>query len=218
MPRQPDPPEPSEAFPPRFWWFKRLAIAYGIFIVALAVGYASWSAHSKHALASEIEATRARGEPAILADFIPKAIPPDAHNGALPLQAAAAIVKARGLELPRIARDNPWAHPLSERDRLSKLVTENAETLRLVRSARAMKVADWGTRLTARWIDQRLPHLNDQRQLNRFLGIAAAYHHAIGNDAESLEICLDMLHQAKLLAQDTPAVVTIVQARGLAVQ
>jgi hypothetical protein len=213
-------------FPPRFYWLKRLTAAYLFFVTCLAVLYWGWTAYSHRKLAAAIAEIKGRGEPALLADFIPPETVPDDRNGAIPLQAAADVIANRQKNVvddpaDSRLRDDPWllvAADADQRRPVAKHITDRAEALRLVRAARPLDAADWGTRIRKNWIQARLPHLSGQRDLARFLVFAAAYRHATGDDAQAVEICRDILHQSDLLAQDTPVAVTISASRGLAIE
>ena len=60
-----------------------------IFVTTVGGAYWAWSAYSERRLAAAIADIRARGEPAVLADFLPPESLPDDRNGAIPLKAAA---------------------------------------------------------------------------------------------------------------------------------
>src|SRR5579862_7882514 len=76
--------------PVRFWWLKRLtALGLLIFIILLGVRF-WWGNLAQRQLDAEISQARSRGEPALIDDFnTPNAaVPPDAQNAAIQLNAA----------------------------------------------------------------------------------------------------------------------------------
>jgi hypothetical protein len=81
--------EPDGPYPPRFWWLKRLTVSYVAFAALVGSAYGAWWAYSERRLAGTIAAIRARGEPAVLADFLRQEVLPVEQNGAVALEAAA---------------------------------------------------------------------------------------------------------------------------------
>src|SRR5438105_12049711 len=81
-------PEPARAYPPRYWWLKRIALLSALIILALGALRFWWGIKSAKLLAAEIAAFHARGEPILPEDFAAPAIP-DSDNGAFYLKQAA---------------------------------------------------------------------------------------------------------------------------------
>src|SRR5437867_10724916 len=84
-------PDPALAYPPRYWWLKRIALLSALILVALAGLRWWWGIKSAKLLAAEIAAFHARGEPILPEDFAAPEIP-DADNGAFYLKQAAEAV------------------------------------------------------------------------------------------------------------------------------
>jgi hypothetical protein len=198
--------------PPRFWWLKRLAAAYLIFVTCLALLYWAWTAHSKRQFAAAIADVQARGEPIFPQDFDPPALP-DGQNAATLLLEAAQRFKPNenwADALPQKARDSVLNEPAPELGRadlaiVAQVVARQDATLRLIRRARLhCGDADWGLRPRRRLISVMLPHLNPQREMATLLTVAALHHHARGDEREALEICRDLVRQGEFIGRYGP--------------
>lgn len=80
-------PEPPGAWPPRYWWLKRICLGS---VLGLAVfgGLVGWFVYESHRrLDAEVAAIHARGEPVLQVDFL-RAPVPDSENAAITLKAA----------------------------------------------------------------------------------------------------------------------------------
>ncbi len=202
-------------YPPRFWWLKRLGLAYAVFLLAMSVTYAGWVKLSHHRLDAVVAEIHARGEPVLPQDFDPPAIPDD-RNAAVLLRRAAASLGGTDkwkAYLTGDARDDPRWLTSKELEQIDALVRQNPATIRLVRAARELPSADWGIRLRKKLIRTLLPDLNEQRDLAQFVACAALAAHARGDDAEAVELCRDLLQLAEHV-NDTPPFY-VVQMVGL---
>ncbi len=173
--------------PPRYWWLKRIGPAAGVFVLAL-VGLRLWWGHeAERRLQAKIAEYYAAGEPVLLEDLAPEAIP-DEENGAYFLQKAAAL-----LSQPIDASEVVWdlRHGQLDPTVARKSLADNAEVLRLVREARSKPAADWKVSFSTPGVNVLLPYLSSQRALAKAVYSAATYQHLLGNDAAALELVRD---------------------------
>lgn len=59
-------------FPPRYWWLKRIVLAYALLFVALLILRLWWGHVAHNRLETEIAKYKAAGEPIEPEDFDPK--------------------------------------------------------------------------------------------------------------------------------------------------
>ncbi|MBU0639817.1 MAG: hypothetical protein KKB50_13195 [Planctomycetes bacterium] len=179
--------------PPRYWWLKRLVVAF--VLVAVLVGALRWWAGrtAQRRLDAQLAAYRAAGQPVLLADFDRPPVPDEQNAVALLNQAQAALVRApQGcLDFADIATCPPLCAAYLEQARA--IVAANQPALDLVRAARSRPQADWGLRLSTPVINVLLPMLGPQREIAKLLSTAALYEHEVGNDAAAVEALHDVL-------------------------
>src|SRR3954468_6103522 len=94
--------EPTDAYPPRFWWLKRIAAASSVLIVLFVALMLVWRSLADRRLNDRIAQLRSSGEPVLIEDFQPVAAVADEENAALTLQAA---TRAYSLLVPRRHQD-----------------------------------------------------------------------------------------------------------------
>jgi hypothetical protein len=189
--------EPTQPFPPPYWWLKRLLVL----AIALTVGFVftmRWWAHeAKRRGDAEIAAIHAAGEP-LLADEFPVVAVPDELNAAVCLKAAEASMPA--IDQKPLASFDPRSEmDAPTRTAVQTLADNSARARELLREARFRPQFNWGIR-----IDENLPRLLKQRLLSQLLERVAILEHTEGHDAEALEIVRDMLAHAERLDQISP--------------
>ncbi len=168
--------------PPRYWWLKRILLATVLLIVGLASLRWWWGVQADHRWRACIARLEASGEPLYARDFAVPAIP-DAENAAHLLKAAAAKMKPGGLSFSQLVD----ALDLPGRDRdVAQALTDNAESLRLLRQVRDTRGSDWG-------IDNRTGDISGQFQLAHLAQLASIAAYWRGDAHEALEGVHDLL-------------------------
>jgi hypothetical protein len=208
------PPAPSAR---RFWWLKRLSVAFTIFIGAVIAFEAWWFHEADRQIKAEFAAIRARGEPAGPEDFNVTGVP-DAQNAALTLQAAATTPASAPSGTVDDALENAANgdfNPNGWMKDATRIVADFAPSLRLARQARAQPGVDWKIKFRSPVHGTLLPHLNPQRELAKVQKASARYHHAIGNDREAIETIGDMLNGSHVLSRGPSLLVVHLVGVGL---
>lgn len=202
--------EPAIAHPPRFWWAKRIAMFCAVVLLGLA-GLRWWWGHVADVQIREVvDAAHARGEPILPEDFASASIP-DSENAAVTLQLAAS---AMFLDPNSDAMDSAWnggAFTPLEVAHTDAVAANNTKSLQLVRLARSQPRADWRITIAS----PVPPGLNGQRELAKIQEWVALRDHAKGQDGETLEHVLDMLHQTDALRRGTSSLTMYLTAMGI---
>src|SRR4051794_34900442 len=188
--------EPTHAYPPRLWWFKRI-IVISLFLLVVFVALMAWWKHAAEIkLQAEVDAIHARSEAILIDDF--KAGPVrDDQNAALSLKAAAASLTLTTAQSDFASNFDRFA-PVDQQSRatLEQINAASQTSAQLVRLARFRPKVDWGTTIRSPASAIPLPNLSPQRQLTRVLAANAIYEHAVGHDAQAVEITRDLLRQS----------------------
>jgi len=188
-----------QPFPPRYWWLKRIAVAFGVLIAALLGLRVWWGAVASRRLNDEIARIEAAGEPIWPEDFDSEPVPDEDNTVTLLLQAQTLMSPIVGLSLDagEILR-NPDL--VDQRfGEAHALIQGNAPALELVRAARDKPGVDWGIRIRSPIISFLSQSLSGQRGLARLLCAAAIYHHKISDDAAAIENLRDALAVGKVM-------------------
>jgi hypothetical protein len=204
--------------PARFWWLKRLT-AVGLLVFIFLLGVRLWWEHvAQQQLDAEIDAARARGEPALIDDFNSPAadVPPDAQNAAVQLNAAAISVSYNAAQT---AFDNHYTSNTAmtdvDRKLLYGLVVANAKAIALSRVAADLPRVDWQLKVQSPVSAILLPALNSQRGLANLMRYAAIDHHLHGDDAQTVEDLRDLFRQSDVGEQYGPFMVTHLVGIGI---
>ena len=194
--------------PPRFWWLRRLGAAAAVFVLSLAGVRVWWGHVAESRLQAKIAEYRAAGQPVLIEDFAVEPVP-DEENGAYFLRQAASLAQPKE-EMTDIAYD---ARLRAEHaNELQQYVVANAAALKLIREARSKTRTDWNQKLTSPVITMLLPNLSPQRMLAKLARTAALQQHAVGNDAEAVEMMHDILDLARHVDRTSPCLISFLVA------
>lgn len=194
-------PQPVRPNPARYWWFKRILVAVGVLILALAVLRWWWGYEAERRLQAKIDEYHAAGQPVTLEDFQFPPVPDEDNAAYFLMQAASKLVSASP---PDEFVEDLYSHPalVSEHaDAVGRWIEANADTLRLVRAARSKQKVDWQLRFTSPVINMLLPQLSPQRRLAKFLCTTALFQHQQGDDAAAIETLRDVRMLGDTLGQ-----------------
>jgi len=186
--------EATERIPPRYWWLKRVGVAYVLFIAAIG-GLRWWAgAVAERRLAAEIEKLRARGEMITMADFQEENVAEE-ENAATHLLRAAGILNDMTAEERAEFDDLPGKLPLTgaQMQLAQKVLGRYSKAMEEVRAARGKRGVSWGLKLGSPAYAVPLPWLPEQRELSSLLYAAALDAHQRGDDAAAIEYVRDML-------------------------
>jgi hypothetical protein len=191
--------EPTTAYPPRFWWLKRVSSLVLVTLLALGGLRWWWGRVARSRLDGAIAAARARHEPVLPEDF-PTSHVPDDLNAAITLQRAAAAL-AIDANWKAMYRWNGRPFTPAELLRVEVIAENNRLPLRLVRRARSQPDADWG--IASPWHNEFVSsrRLDHQISLSYLEEWVALRDHSQHNDAEAMEHVLDLLRQADAMDQ-----------------
>jgi hypothetical protein len=195
---------------------KRWSLVAVVALIALALLRLGWGYEAQRRVDAFVSATHARGERARPDDFVAGAPPPplEAENAAVPLAAAAAGIVYTPAQQTWEAN---WSQalPLSPTDRamLQAIASQNRASLRLARQATSRPAVDWQLPTGARPAPG--PMFNPQRGLATLIRYVALYEHDAGNDAEAVELMLDLERQASAVGRISPTLVSVLVAYGI---
>lgn len=187
----------------RSWWTGRtLRLTAGLVLLVLLVRL-GWGWQAGRMLAGQVEAIRARGEPAAAEDFVVVRVPDERNAFEFQMQAAASHVRGvtsphnSPVNYPDYPPFNPQWHQLAQLSEQS-----HQKVFAMARQARQFDQVQTHDRYRKPLLANMLNWLNPSRQLANTLADGAVYAHLTGNDAEALERVQDILHLARSLRQD----------------
>lgn len=178
--------------PPRRRWLKRAAVTAGLLGLALIALRWWWGSEAERRLQAKIAEYRAAGQPVLAEDFALPPVPDD-ENAAVLLRRAADLLVPPADSATSLSDFGDPEFCREHAELAAQLVRNNAETLALVRAARDMTVARWGTVIASPLINIMLPHLAPQRDLAKLLVATAVHQHQTGDDAAAVESIRDVL-------------------------
>lgn len=199
-------------FPPRYWWFKRIVIAYAILFLAL-LALRLWWGHVAHSrLEAEIARYEAAGEPIEPEDFDPKDVIRDGENAVRLLEQAEAALPTRTARTEWMiesgCRDRAtWEQHRAE---IARVIAANAPVIEKTHEARSRGKVDWGLRMRSPMWTALLTNLSAERQVGKVVGAAARNDHYSGNDAAAVEKLRDILAQANAIEQQPTLIAHLV--------
>ncbi|MGE5609074.1 MAG: hypothetical protein ACM359_07455 [Bacillota bacterium] len=201
----------TTAMPRRYWWMKRIAVGYVLFVAVVGGLYGVSNHLAERRLQVELDKLRARGEPAVLSDLAGPPVPPE-QNAAILLKKAGEI----DLEDADVLGDIPLRPPLSAGDAatLERILGKWEPGLQLIRLARELPGINWdlNTSNVAELIEMR--QLRSQFSLYECVAAAAALAHAKQNDRDSIEYLRDLLMLSRATDQP-PLLVAHLRAIGV---
>jgi hypothetical protein len=198
----------TRPIPPRYWWLKRILLAVGVLILALAALRWWWGYEAQRRLQAKIDEYHALGQPVTIEDFQFPPVPDEENAAHFLMKAAEAVVVPAGVRVDVTDVCNDLELVAAYVDDVQRIVEANDEVVPLVRQGIARQEADWGTKLTSPVIAVLLPNLSLQRRLARFLCVTALYDHQIGNDTEAVQLLRDALRQAELVPLGQPSLIS----------
>ena len=202
-----------ETMPPRYWWLKRLSLAFVLLLLAV-LGLRFYAvAHLQSQIDTQVQAIADRGEPIYFDDMRQDPVP-DAENKfhfvtlALQQWPMVKAMKAPGyywspedgvdqLQIkPMLITDSAWYQDAEDYpDIFADPITDNAAYLKqlepvfeLLRQAEAAPRVDHHLQLTDNPLDILLPHLGNTRKMARLLKDATERAIAMDDDDLALEL------------------------------
>ncbi|UCE59770.1 MAG: hypothetical protein JSU63_20300 [Phycisphaerales bacterium] len=199
--------------PPRFWWLKRISLAFGILLVGLIAVRVFWGYEAHRRLQAEIDKYVAAGEPIYPEDFDQEPVPDDQNAVKFYDDAAAALAIANEERQSLSPFPDEFLETLGRIRQVSQLVESNASSLAIARAARGKSAVDWGLRIRSPVTSLLLPRISTYRQLSTLLCIAGAYSFETGDNHEAIERLRDALALSDTLKRHPSAVGHFVSAR-----
>lgn len=192
--------EPTDPFPPRFWWLKRLAAAGVVAAVALVALWHWWDREAQRRLDAYLRAARDRGEPLVAADFDPPAVPPDQDAVALYRQAVQGLTRPHARD---VVEEAVIPFTPAELGRLQTYLQAESPSLAQARAARALPGRDGAALGGQPLLARRWSGPPPSWQLVPLLHWQALYRHQTGDDAEAVEAVRDILALSDVTQRDT---------------
>jgi len=190
--------------PPRYWWLKRILLAVGVLILALAGLRWWWGYEAERHLQAKIDQYQAAGQPVTIEDFQFPAVPHEHNAAQFLIQAASGIAVDPNstLSLSDVLSNEELME--TQASVVRRLIALNDQPLRQARQARTKQQVDWGIRFTRPIVNITgtvLPYLSPQRELARLLCVAAFWQHRNGDDGVAVETLRDAIAQAERVGQ-----------------
>lgn len=209
--------EPATPYPPRYRWMKRLIVAYALVIGAIVGMWAAWDVWTSHRLEAEIARLRGLGQRVLAEDFASAPVPDD-ENAAMLYKKAIALTFTKAQDDFMTSVDWDVALTDEQRATLNTFPITFATNLQRARDARARNRSAWGMVYRTPLAGTVLPLLTPTRELALTQRVAAIAYHLDGNDAETMELVLDILHLEKMFSQDGRFLIDQFLANGFGFQ
>lgn len=197
-----DRPSPGDV-PRRFWWTKRLAVAYLLLIAMLLLTRWIWGHLAERRLATEIAAVEAAGGTVDWQALAPEPIPDEENAAEFYKQAAAAVTMTAVREM----KFHDMLDVPSFRARFAKeadaLLAANDTVFNLCRQARPLIQADWGIQYTSPAVNVALPDFAPQKELARLLRLKTLRQAEQGDSKGAVETLRDAEAQARAMGQNS---------------
>lgn len=212
---------PEAPHPPRYWWLKRISLGSAIVLLFLALVRIAWGWDANRRLQAAINTIRSRGEPILPQDFASTKVS-DTENYVYYFNQALAAFSTK-VDSPRQSDqdfENYPPFPPNWYAMTKAAMAANVNCYTLLRSARDHQKVDWGVDWPEAFragigsvLFSRLP-ITDMRSMANLLVDSAQYHHLSGNDAEAVELILDLFAMSAALDKQ-PMLVSHLVAVGL---
>lgn len=176
--------ESSQAYPPRFWWLKRLAVACVVLLVLLVCLRLWWGSRADARLEAVVAEIESKGEPIRFEDMRGDPVPDDRNKVYYLRQAYAQwpLVPGQGVLVTETDWDvNPYDYddPITDNE---AYLSEVKALLPLFAQAKAAPASNWGVQLQSPAYNMLLPNLGEARRLARLLSDAASRAGTIGDN------------------------------------
>lgn len=218
--------DPTASSPPRYWWLKRILVAYAIWALAMVAIWFWWDHTARTRLNNTLAAYKAAGQRVYIEDFQPLYIP-DEENAAVGLVAAYEAITTPYEYSRQLPYNDYWIDDWHETPTLlldqlpdgTTWVSRHSQVIEnyLIGTSRAR--LDWGHQIRTPVMEATLQHVNGQRWLAKLIRSIAI---ARGSDAEStlpLQLAEALISHSNLLATRVAAAVETrhaIEVRGRA--
>ncbi len=182
--------------PPRYWWLKRILLAVGVLILALAVLRWWWGVEAERRLQAKIDEYHALGQPVTIEDFQYPSVPDEENAAHFLKQAAATLFVPPDImtDFADVCGDLEFVAEYA--NDVAKLVAANDKTLDLARQARSKSGVEWKFPAQSPVATPVMQERSAQRQLARLLSATATYYHHVGDDCAAIQTLRDSLAHA----------------------
>lgn len=185
-------------WPPRYWWFKRIALGIIVLAVGMALLRVWWGFEASRRLEQQVAQYRAAGQPVHLKDFEAAPIPTEQNAAHWLVEAANAMVGGT------ISIDDAYGNAFfwrSRSDDIHNLVAANSTSLDLVRRARTCEGCDWrlpvGNNRTVS--TQIWAVMSSQRQLAKMVDVSGVTKYLAGDRVGALESLRDLQFMSRMM-------------------
>jgi hypothetical protein len=200
MARQPKSHVETYVIMPKKVWGWRIAFSMLVLLLSLVGGHWYWGAAAEDSLDAYVQSMRDRGVPLILKDFRQAAVEYD-QNAAIPLAQAAVLVDDRFIFdqfystqlLPPLIGEEQYL--------VVRAVDANTDALRKLREAGTRSRAAWHMPWSLEWNLRKGEIMLEQAYLAELARAALLLAHARGDHCEAAKMGMDLLRQAKAVAQ-----------------
>ena len=214
--------------------YRRLFLA-GLVLGVLFCGVAGWAFFQLGGLQGRIDAIRATGDPATIADLAPTAFPPEEEDAAAQLAAVASRVEDFGREMYRFDKTPLGVAYEEQNERGEAATAEQLDAMRVIVEKypdvaaaikRAAACSHYASRLDYRlpqpqFIESMHPGTTNIRGVARFVGWQMKLSIAQGRIDAAVEQGIELLRLAALYDDGEPGLVSSQMAnavRGLAIE
>ena len=192
--------EDERPYPPRFWWFKRIAVVAALLLLTPFVTYFWWRHVAERRFSDAIAMYQERGEPILPADFVLSAIP-DEQNAVVPFCEAVKELRMNSAEhdLLQMAGSDSSAMSAQQRVVFDTCLANNSAVFPYLREARQRRVVSWSFVPGPPAAATGFPTLREQSDLARLLNCGALDSHRKGDDQSAVELIRDSFFLARAI-------------------
>jgi hypothetical protein len=183
------------------WWWKRV-VPLVLFLVVVG-SYLGWGWYQQSQMNRQVEGYRAAGDPVWVEDFNRPTGVADEENAAVDLREAAGLIDARREEWKPIY--DFWAYvpvPAEEGATLRAAVEAFPGIVERVEAATGKRGVDWQIPYSSPMVGMSKSYLNDQRDMARFLVVAAFEAHARGEDRTAVRRLRQALFAGRAVGEE----------------
>jgi len=191
--------EPTTEYPPRYWWLRRIGLAYVVGLAVLVVAWLLWSWDGSRRLANLIDDLHVKQQPVVFADFArPQAVPPGVNAATVLGPALSSMFTSAQLDVQVEYGATKPPSPTVEAE-VRRFLTSQAATLAAVRQARRFQQLDWAGYATT---TTPYPAEYGGYYLTQLLTQATLVNQWDSHPDASIETLRDLLHLAQLFDRD----------------
>jgi hypothetical protein len=169
--------------------FRLLKLAGGLLVllpVLVVVTWFFWNWQARARFDAFVEKHRALGQPVLIEDFQTEPVPDERNAAPLLIRAAEIVAEPAEGATRNWLRDVELTDIAANAEEVGAFIAARAAAFDLVAAALQRPEAEWGVEIKRPVFDIALTHVRGQRDLGRFLWLAARHAHVTGDHHRAL--------------------------------